>query len=144
MTSFLLKPITDSFVDSVEAAVAGTVVEVAPVPGTAVAVVEEEDHLGTVVGELPGTVLAVGLVLELELGTEPVPGTVVEVDPGTAAVGTVAVGRILAVGEVAVQAQTEGEPAGLGPSRASELHFYHILAPEVRTGDYRSLQEIKL
>ena len=126
--------------DSVEAAVAGTVVEVAPVPGTAVAVVEEEDHLGTVVGELPGTVLAVGLVL----GSEPVPGTVVEVDPGTAAVGTVAVGRILAVGEVAVQAQTEGEPAGLGPSRASELHFYHILAPEVRTGDYRSLQEIKL
>ena len=125
MTSFLLKPITDSFVDSVEAAVAGTVVEVVPVPGTAVAVVEEEDHLGTVVGELPGTVLAVGLVLELELGT-------------------VAVGRILAVGEVAVQAQTEGEPAGPGPSRASELHFYHILAPEVRTGDYRSLQEIKL
>ena len=125
MTSFLLKPITDSFVDSVEAAVAGTVVEVVPVPGTAVAVVEEEDHLGTVVGELPGTVLAVGLVLELELGT-------------------VAVGRILAVGEVAVQAQTEGEPAGLGPSRASGLHFYRILAPEVRTGDYRSLQEIKL
>ena len=73
-----------------------------------------------------------------------IPGTVEEAVPGTAAVETVEVGHIPVVGEVAVPEQTAGELAVLGPSRASELHFYHILAPGGRTGDYRSLQEIKL
>ena len=77
------------------------------------------------------------------VGTVVVPavGTAVVPVVGTAVVpGTVEEGHILAVGVVAVREQTEGEQAGLGQSRASELHFDQILGLEVRTEGYRSLQ----
>jgi len=133
-------------VDSVEGAVAETVVEaVLVLAGIAVEAVP-----GTVAEAVPGTAVEAdpGTAVEADPGTvvEAVPGTVVEADPGTAVVpgtavaGTVEAGHILAVGEVAVQAQTEGELVVRGPSRASGLHFYQILALEVRTEDYRSLR----
>ena len=61
-------------------------------------------------------------------GTGVVPGTGVEEE------------HILAVGVVAIPEQTVGEPVDLELSRASELHFDQILALEVRTEGYRSLQ----
>ena len=129
MTRFLLKPIKDSFVDSVagtvEGAVAGTVVLV---PGIVVGVVP-----GTVEGVGPGTA-AVGTVEGAVAGT-------VVVDPGTVlVVGTAEVGHIPAVDEEAVQEQTEGGQVVLEQSRASELHFDQFLALAGRTEDYRSLK----
>jgi len=107
-------------------AVPGTVEEAVPVPGT----VEEAVPVpGTVeVDPVPGTVVVA------------VPGTVEEAVPGTAAVETVEVGHIPVVGAVAVPEQTAGELAVLGPSRASGLHFYQILALGVHIEDYRSLR----
>jgi len=130
VTSFLLKSLKVYLVGSVaETAVPVPVVEVVgtaveeavPVPGT----VEEAVPV-------PGTVEE----------AVPVPGTVEEAVPvpGTAAVETVEVGHIPVVGVVAVPEQTAGELAVLGPSRASGLHFYQILALGVHIEDYRSLR----
>ena len=136
MTRFLLKPIKDSFVDSVagtvEGAVAGTVVLV---PGIVVAVVPE-----TAVGVGPGTVEGVGPGTAAVGTVEGAVAGTVGVDPGTVlVVGTAEGEHIPAVDEVAVQAQTEGEPAVLAQSRASELHFDQILALGLHIEGYRSL-----
>jgi len=158
VTGFLLKSIKDSFVDSVEGAVPGTVVEAVLVPGTvveavlvlagiavgAVAGTAVEAVPGTAVEAVPGTAVEVvpGTAVAADPGTAVAadPGTAVEADPGTAVAGTVEAGHILAVGEVGGQAQIVGELAVQGPSRASGLHFCQILALEVRTEDYRSLR----
>ena len=118
----------DSVAGTVEGAVPGTVVLVP----------------GIVVGVVPGTVEGVGLGTAVVGTVEGAVAGTAGVDPGTAlVVGTVEAGHIPAVGEEAVQAQTEGGLAVLGQSRASELHFDQFLALEGRTEDYRSLKEIQ-
>ena len=143
MTSFLLKPIKDSFVDSVAGTVEGAVAEtVVLVPGIVVAVVP-----GIAVGVGPGTVEGVGPGTAAVGTVEGAVAGTVGVDPGTVlvvVVGTAEAGHIPAVGEVAVQAQTEGGQAVREQSRASELHFDQFLALAGRTEDYRSLKEIQL
>ena len=127
MTRFLLKPIKDSFVDSVAGTVEGAVpgIVVGVVPGIAVGVVPGTAAVGTVEGAVAGTV-----------GVDP--GTVLVV-----VVGTAEAGHIPAVDEEAVQEQTEGGQVVLEQSRASELHFDQFLALAGRTEDYRSLKEIQ-